>query len=131
MASSRRRRPPSPLEKVEQAHSVELFDRIGAQVYVLGTRRKKTDHQGTMQTPGLPDLLVFLPPRAGQTPRRRLLMVEQKRSREGRFSPAQIVFRELCQESEVAHVGGDFNAVIAWLVAEGYCRDEQFPHYRQ
>jgi hypothetical protein len=42
-------------EKVIQQQIVTLLRSIGAQVWVLGTRRKRGDYQGTMQTPGLPD----------------------------------------------------------------------------
>lgn len=48
-------------EKAVQAQIVHLLRSIGANVYVLGTTRRKGDHQGTMQTPGIPDLYVFLP----------------------------------------------------------------------
>jgi hypothetical protein len=45
--------------------------------------------------------------------------------------PEQQVFRELCGLAGVAHVAGDLDALIAWLVAEGYARTDQFPHYRR
>jgi hypothetical protein len=41
-------------EKAEQAGIVKLVRALGGRVYVLGTRRKRGDFQGTMQTPGLP-----------------------------------------------------------------------------
>ena len=37
-----------------------LLETVGAAVYKIGTKRKKGDHQGTMQTPGIPDLLAFV-----------------------------------------------------------------------
>ena len=41
------------LEKEIQADIVKLLETVGAAVYKIGTTRKKTDHQGTMQTPGI------------------------------------------------------------------------------
>jgi hypothetical protein len=51
-------------ERVQQAHIIRLVRTIGGVVYVLGTVRRRGDYQGTMQTPGISDLLVFLPVRA-------------------------------------------------------------------
>ena len=48
---------PPPLEKEIQSDIVKLLETVGAAVYRIGTTRKKTDHQGTMQTPGIPDLV--------------------------------------------------------------------------
>ena len=39
------------LEKEIQADIVKLLETVGAAVYKIGTKRKKGDHQGTMQTP--------------------------------------------------------------------------------
>ena len=49
------------LEKDIQADIVKLLETVGAAVYRIGTTRKKGDHQGTMQTPGIPDLCAFVP----------------------------------------------------------------------
>ena len=49
------------LEKEIQADIVKLLNTVGAAVYKIGTTRKKGDHQGTMQTPGIPDLVAFVP----------------------------------------------------------------------
>ena len=49
------------LEKEIQADIVKLLETVGAAVYKIGTTRKKGDHQGTMQTPGIPDLVAFVP----------------------------------------------------------------------
>lgn len=48
------RRTPRQVEKPIQAAITHLLGMLGARVYVLGTRRKRGDHQGTRQTPGLP-----------------------------------------------------------------------------
>jgi hypothetical protein len=90
---------------------------MGASVYTLGTRRPRTDWPGTRQTPGLPDVLVFLkrPGHAG----RELLAVECKRPG-GRLSPDQAGFRDLCQLAGVLHVVGGLDAVLAVLTDRGY-----------
>jgi hypothetical protein len=119
-------------EKVEQAHTMQLLDALGCEVWVLGTRRRHTDHQGTMQSPGLPDLIAFLPCHIANpdvTPRRRLLVVESKAAG-GRLSFAQKVFQRCCLEADVAHVVGDYDAVVAWLLENAYLRPESVPHYR-
>ena len=127
-------------EKVEQAHVVSLLRTIGATVYVLGTRRRRGDFPGTMQTPGIPDLLAFLPgqkfvPYARQPivpPDRRasvLLFVEVKAAG-GRLRPEQGAFRQLAREAEIAHVVGGLNDVIAWCVEHGYLSRDSVAHYR-
>lgn len=89
----------------------------GAIVYTLGTTRRKGDYQGTNQTPGLCDLIVFLP----DGPNRRLLMIEVKSAR-GKLSPAQLVFRACCRLAKVDHLDGGLDVVLAWLKREGYTR---------
>jgi hypothetical protein len=111
-------------ERVEQAHIVRLVRTLGGTVYVLGTTRRRGDHPGTMQTPGLADLLAFLPVRPHM--RERQLWIECK-ARDGRLSPAQVEFRERCLAAGVAHVVGALDDVIAWLTAEGYLRRGQVP----
>jgi hypothetical protein len=95
---------------------------------VLGTRRPAgrrcpscatfvPESQGTRQTPGLSDLIAFLPgvPSA-------VLFIEQKRARGGRLSEAQQDFRALCECSTAGYVCGTVDDVIAWLTARGYLR---------
>lgn len=125
------------LEKAEQADTVQLFSVLG-KVYVLGTRRKKGDHQGTMQTPGISDLVVFLRPSklltaaeiaAGHpSSRPRLVMTELKREKNGEYSDDQLTFRQWCHDAGVDYIGGAFNVVVAWLVREKYVRADQFSH---
>lgn len=120
------------LEKHEQADGVRLLQSLGARVYVSGTHRRSGDYQGTMQTPGIPDVEAFLPPPrwrpAGLA--RQVLKWECKRPG-GKLSPAQRDYADLCQQAAVAHVAGDLNALIAWLVGAGYLRPDQLPHDRQ
>jgi len=119
-------------EKVEQAHVVQLLRAIGGRAYVLGTRRRAGDYQGTMQSPGVPDVIGFVP--VGSTvagTRRTLLVFVECKAAGGRLSPDQVLFRELCLAAGVEHVVGDLDAVIAWLVEHGAAKASQFPHYRQ
>lgn len=130
------RRNTTPLEKDEQLGIRKLMRAIGAKEYVLGTKRRKSDFHGTMQTPGIPDLQFFLPEKRSQfaldgSRTRRLVIVEAKRQKGGRFSSEQIEYRGLCAAAGVDYIGGCLDDVIAWLVKEGYVRADQFPHYRQ
>jgi hypothetical protein len=123
-------------EKVEQAHIVQLLRSFG-RVYVMGTRRRSGDFQGTMQSPGIPDLMAFLrpPPLRRYDPARgqpfmRLLFVECK-ARGGRLRAEQQLFRDEAVAAGIAHVVGDLDAVIAWLIDAGYLKADSVPHYRQ
>jgi len=109
-------------EKQEQARIVELFRALRGTVYVSGTVRRAGDYPGTMQTPGIPDLAVFLPaPRAalvgGDT--HVFAFVEVKRAG-GRLGPAQRVFRDYCEASGIEYVSGTLDDVLAWLKVRGY-----------
>lgn len=117
-------------EKVEQAHVVQLLRSIGGTVYVLGTRRRSGDYQGTMQSPGIPDLLAFIPARRSTNERPAFLFIECKVAG-GRLSPEQRVFQQLCVAANIRHIVGDLDAVIAWLVQADYVTANQFPTYRQ
>jgi len=119
-------------EKTEQANSVQLFHTIGADVYQLGTRRPRgrtcphcgtfvAEHQGTCQTPGIADLVVFLPGHGAGAGPRPVLFVEQKAA-DGKLSPAQHDFRTIVQASAASYVAGTLDDVIAWLSARGYVR---------
>lgn len=131
-----RRRNTTPLEKDEQLAIRKLMLSLGAKEYVLGTKRRKTDFHGTMQTPGIADLQFFLPEKRARFDAganrlmRRLVVVEAKRERGGRFSPEQIEYRELCAAAGVDYIGGCVNDVITWLMREGYVKRDNIPHYR-
>lgn len=110
---------PPPLEKIEQASILKVLAAIGAQVWTTGTRRPRGESQSTRMTPGLPDLIAFLPARGDQAPR--LVCIEVKRT--GRtMSPDQQRFRGCCEAASVAHVAGDAATVVEWLEAAGYLR---------
>lgn len=109
-------------ERVVQRQIVHLLRSVGAQVWVLGTVRPRGDTPGTRQTPGICDVVAFVP-RAG------LLMVECK-AKGGRLRPEQSHFRDCCLEHHVAHVVGGVDEVVAWLVAQGILRADAVAHYR-
>ena len=121
------------LEKGEQLAIRDLMKTLGAAEYVLGTVRRKGDHPGTMQTPGLPDLQFFLPEKRVEMKlyrTRRFVVVEAKRAKGGRFSSEQIEYRGLALAAGIDYIGGSLDDVIAWLIAEGYLSANQVPHYR-
>lgn len=119
---------PKPrLEKYEQADGVKLLRSLGAAVYINGTKRRAGDYQGTMTTPGQPDVHFFM--RSGESPSR-LVFWEVKRARGARLSPEQKAYAAHCRAAGVDYVCGDLTALMAWLVEHGYLRREQLPAWR-
>ena len=118
------------LEKEIQADIVQLLEAVGARVYKIGTTRKKGDHQGTMQTPGIPDLCAFVPVTfalslkgiAAPEPYRSTswvqLWIEVKRPGET-LSEAQDTFRANALKAGEEHVTGGVDEVLDWLKARG------------
>jgi hypothetical protein len=102
-------------EKAIQADIVQALRRVGCAVYVLGTHRPAGDYQGTMQTPGVPDLWVFLPRGLGG------LWVEVKAPK-GRRSMAQEQFRAACYDDGVPYVCGGLPEVMQHLMLRGVIR---------
>jgi len=114
-------------ERAIQSHIVQLLRSLGGDVWELGTTRSTRDfHMGTRQTPGLPDVIAFLPVRPAA---KRMLIVEAK-APGGRLRPQQKLFRECCQASSVDHVVGGLDEVIAWLIVYGYLKRDQVAHFR-
>ena len=109
------------LEKDIQADIVKLLKTVGAAVYKIGTKRKKGDYQGTMQTPGIPDLLAFVPmpfPLSQLYRATVQLWIEVKRPGETR-SEDQDKFRLHALEAGCEHVTGGVDEVLDWLKARG------------
>ncbi len=114
-----------PLEKDEQARIKEILEAIGAKFYEIGRPRAQrcwkcheiTKDQGTRQTPGIPDLFVFLPLKKNRGPFRspEFVWIEAKRVRGSRTSPEQIEFRDSCLARSMPHVVGHFDIVVDWL----------------
>lgn len=120
---------PRVLEKVEQAQIITFLRTLGGEVYVLGTHRRRGDFQGTMQTPGLPDLEAFLPS-IGDKPGAWLFLKVECKARGGKLRPAQVEYQQLAQLSGLVHIVGGLDAVIAWALEAGYITAGQVPHYR-
>lgn len=132
-----------PSEKVEQGHVIQLAVSLGGKVYVLGTRRPRgkacpkcgtfvEEYQGTRQTPGISDLLIFLPIRgAVEGQAQALLVFDECKKQGGQLSPAQREFREWCRRAAQHHISGGLDAFIAFTVAQGLTKATQFAHYRQ
>ena len=111
-------------EKQEQAAIVKLLRSLGASVYILGTRRPKGDYQGTMQTPGIPDLYAVLPVRAGLPGHRQLgyaLWVEVTAPK-GRPTEAQRQFKVESELACIDHLVGGVDTVVNWLTAGGWLK---------
>ena len=124
-------RPPRPYrrpEKTEQANGVALLRLVSRRVYVLGVRRRATDYQGTMQTPGIPDVYAVLKPLSA-VDRPRPLWWECK-AVGGRLRPEQAELRDIHAEAGLAHVVGTFQTLADWLVDHGYLSRNQLPAYR-
>ena len=111
-------------EKQAQRALCALIRSLGGQVWVLGTRRRRTDYQGTMMSPGLPDCWFMLPPRRDLGQGAIAGWIEVKAPR-GRLSAAQIAFRAACVESGVVHLVGGLDSFVAWCVAQGRVKADQ------
>jgi hypothetical protein len=90
---------------------------------VLGTKRPKGDHPGTRQTPGLPDLYVFLPngDPYGLSGRPPAVWIEVK-ARDGRMRRGQRTFRDCCASRGIPHIVGGLDDVLAFLRHWAFCR---------
>ena len=133
-------------ERDEQEAVKRLLIAIGAKFYIAGTTRKRGDHQGTMQTPGLADMpLVFLPrykragldrPDDGGYPETmyELVVIEMKsptaaKAKSGGLSTVQAELKHYCQMAGVPYIHGDATAVVQWLIDHAYLRADQVAHY--
>lgn len=113
-------------ERAEQAAIVKLLKLLGASVYVIGTKRRKGDYQGTMQTPGIPDLFVHLPAkqtsdRVGSLYPRTALWIEVK-AKGGKHSEAQNRFAIENADTVVPYLTGGIDVVTDWLRQGGWIK---------
>jgi len=118
-------------EKVVQRDCIALYVAIGCHysakdetdIYVLGTRRRRGDHQGTMQTPGICDLWVFLPacaPLAKPGAVTPTCVWHEVKAEDGVPSEAQLRFQQKCFNRGIAHVMGGVDALTAFLIQHGF-----------
>jgi hypothetical protein len=123
-------RPKRVPEKVVQQQIVNMLRSVGAAVYVLGTKRPSTDFQGTRQSPGIPDLFVFLPAPRLQPGAPAALWIEVKAAG-GTLRREQDEFRTQCRlVPTLGYVTGGVDQVISYLVNGGWLKSENVPHYR-
>jgi hypothetical protein len=132
---------PRILEKVEQAHIVQLARIVGCVVQVIGTVRRGSScpacgawvqgHMGTQQTAGLADLEIWLPERASVVRGLRELVKWETKASDGVLSAEQIEYRDLCIAGGVTWGSGTFAAFEQFLVARGLVKAANVPHYRQ
>jgi len=131
-------------EKVEQARIVQLAASLGAKYYVLGTRRSRgkpcpscgtfvPEDQGTRQTPGLPDLELFLkrPPARPDYPHARLQLRWEVKAPGGRRSTDQEEFATWAADAGVEYGCGAYDDFVGWCIRNGYLSAQNVPHYRQ
>ena len=122
---SARNTPHRQPERAIQAAGVKLLRSLGADVWVTGTTRARGDYQGTRMTPGLPDCIAFLR-RLGEA--KQHLLIWEAKAPKGRLRPEQAKFAACCFFAGVAHVTGDLDALMQWLIAHGYLRADQVSH---
>lgn len=129
MATLRSRTPRLPRvpEKAEQRHIVQLTRSIGGEVWELGTTRPGGDFRGTCQTPGMSDLVLFVP----RLPHGRELVFVEVKGQGGRLRPEQEQFRAACLAAGATHLVGGLDTYIEFLVGRGLVKASAFPHYRQ
>jgi len=124
MRSPRR---PVQREKAEQADIEQLAVTLGGRVWRLGTRRRRgtpcpscgtfvPEHQGTRQSPGLPDLFLWLPAR--DVVPATTLWWEAKAGRNP-LRPEQQDFRAMALSAGHPHGVGGVDSFVAWCVGQG------------
>lgn len=121
----KRRRP----EDSEQGNICQLTSSLGGKPWVLGTRRRRGDYPGTMQTAGVADLWLTLPVSRSTGAPAVGLWWEAKAPGERR-TPDQVGFADWCAATNTPYGWGTFDDFIAWLIIRGYCTPMMFPHYR-
>ena len=112
-------------ERAIQAAGVRLLRHLGT-VLVFGTTRRRGDYPGSMQTPGIPDVKVFLRARDG-SPARGLWW--EVKAPGGRVRPEQAAIHAAAVGCGEAVVVGGIDVLIGWLIAHGYVAESQVAHY--
>jgi hypothetical protein len=115
-------------ERTEQGSIKNLLEQVGAIVYTLGTVRatccgicgSPSTDPTTRQSPGLGDLVVYLPPPRRYPARGWTQAWIECKGRRGTLSIEQVAFRELNLRAGVAHVVGGVDEVIEYLTAGGW-----------
>jgi hypothetical protein len=116
------------LEKTEQAAIVQLLRTIGASVYVIGTRRRKGDYQGTGNTAGVPDVYAVLPwiptykGRLGLSDTWTVPVWIEVKAPKGRPSKAQEQFQVESTNCRIPHLIGGIDVVTHWLRQGGWIK---------
>lgn len=96
------------LEWQTQQKVVELFRAWGGRVWVRSEPRRQK------LTPGAPDLVVFFPARSVAVD------WETKRPVGGKYSPAQMDYRAMCEACNRLWGGGDKLDAEQWLIDQGW-----------
>lgn len=115
-------------ERTEQGSIKNLIAQIGGVVYTLGTVRAvccgvcgaPSSDPTTRQSPGLADLVVYLPPPKRSPARGWTQVWIECKGRGGTLSLEQVAFRELTLAAGIAHVVGGVDEVIEYLTAGGW-----------
>lgn len=113
-------RQPRVPERAVQAQIVDLLRKVGAEVYAIGTTRRKGDYQGTMMSAGIGDLYVFLP-LTHRLNHPRTLWIEVK-SEGGVLSEAQMAFQVRCASAGQPHIIGGLEDVTRYLQRFGWLK---------
>ena len=106
-------------ERQEQRAIVDLLRSVGGQVWVIGTTRKRGDHPGAMQTPGLADIFAVVPAKGDLFDT--AVWIEVKAAG-GRMRPAQVEFQRCCKAACIGHLVGGVDVVLDWLKRGGWIK---------
>ena len=112
-------------ERHIQTHGMRLLRSLGATVRTLGTTRRRADYQGTMQSPGWPDVRVWFTKPAIANP---IAFWWEVKTATGRVSSAQTAFHEEEERAGGTVIVGDLDVLIAFLIDIGRLKPEQVSH---
>ena len=109
-------------ERQEQTNICNLTRSLGGRVWVLGTTRRKGDFQGTMQTPGLPDLWIVLKGTDGVS---ELALWWEVKAPGGKRTIEQVEFGLACANAKIPYGYGTLDDYIKWLIYQGRLKPDQ------